>query len=102
MEKIKLTRRDFLKVSAASSGGMLVSFALPASAAPETKTDSPAGFSPNAWLHISSDDVTTIQVASAEMGQGIMTGISMLIAEELDADWNTIRAEFAPCQQGLL
>lgn len=99
MEKIKLTRRDFLKISAASSGGMLVSFALPASAAPETKTDTPAGFSPNAWLHISSDDVITIQVASAEMGQGIMTGISMLIAEELDADWNTIRAEFAPASK---
>lgn len=99
MEKIKLTRRDFLKVSAASSGGMLVSFALPASAAPETKTDTPADFSPNAWLHISSDDVITIQVASAEMGQGIMTGISMLIAEELDADWNTIRAEFAPASK---
>ena len=102
MAIMKLTRRNFLKVTAASGGGMLVSIAFPtsiaAAAAPDTitKADDSEGFTANAWLHIGSNNIITIQVASAEMGQGIMTGISMLIAEELDADWKNIRAEFAP------
>ena len=102
MPRVKLTRREFLKVSAASGGGLLIGFKLPEAVATDTKTKKTAkagGFSPNAWLHIGTDDVITIQVASSEMGQGIMTGISMLIAEELDADWNTIRAEFAPASK---
>lgn len=98
MTGIKLTRRDFLKVSAASGGGMLVSMSLPSAMAARKKSAAD-GLAPNAWLHIGNDDVITIQVASAEMGQGIMTGISMLIAEELDADWDTIRAEFAPASK---
>ncbi len=54
------------------------------------------GFNPNAWIRIGSDDRVTLQVASSEMGQGIMTGIAMILAEELDADWSKVTAEFAP------
>jgi isoquinoline 1-oxidoreductase beta subunit len=96
MAILKTTRRDFLKISAAAGGGLLINFSLPGAMTADAQTGSAADFELNAWLRISSDDVITIQVASAEMGQGIMTGISMLIAEELDADWNTIKAEFAP------
>lgn len=114
MKKTIVTRRDFLKITAATGGGLLIGFSLQgcnrteqpadmtetkASAwVPEKKPDRSLapGFVPNAWLAISKDDVVTVQVASSEMGQGIMTGIAMLIAEELDADWDTVRAEFAP------
>jgi len=104
MKKTQLTRRDFLKISAASGGGLLIGFNLSAcgktenEAAPAASTEvlSDDSFSPNAWISISTDNVVTFQVASSEMGQGIMTGISMLLAEELDADWSMVKAEFAP------
>ncbi len=99
MAVLKTTRRDFLKISAASGGGLLVSFSIPAAKTAKAGTGAKGDFEPNAWLRISSDDIITVRVASAEMGQGIMTGISMLIAEELDADWNTIKAEFAPANK---
>lgn len=53
-------------------------------------------FMPNVWLRISTDNVITVQVASSEMGQGVMTSLPMLVAEELDADWQNIQVEFAP------
>ena len=113
MIKANLSRRDFLKISVASGGGLLIGFSLPGCGRNEqpasgTKTEAPAArpkpetvasFTPNAWLSIGGDDVVTVQVASSEMGQGIMTGIAMLIAEELDADWDTVRAEFAPADE---
>jgi isoquinoline 1-oxidoreductase beta subunit len=99
MAILKTTRRDFLKISTAAGGGLLVSFSLAGANTASAETDEKEDFEPNAWLSISSDDVITIQVASAEMGQGIMTGISMLIAEELDADWSNIKAEFAPASK---
>ncbi len=49
-----------------------------------------------AWLHISQEGVITYQVPSSEMGQGAMTGLTMVVAEELDADWTRMKAEFAP------
>lgn len=104
MKKIKLTRRDFLKIGAASGGGLLIGFNLSACGkndaeplpATPAELSSNGGFTPNAWVSISPDNVVTFQVGSSEMGQGIMTGISMLLAEELDADWPTVKAEFAP------
>ena len=52
--------------------------------------------SPNAFLRIGKDDSVTVVVAHSEMGQGIWTGLAMLIAEELDCDWSKIRCEHAP------
>ena len=95
MERYKLTRRDFLRVSAAAGGGLLLGFALPdPSSAAEGETA--GGFSPNAWIRIDDDGQVTLQVASSEMGQGILTGIAMILAEELDAVWSRVTAEFAP------
>jgi isoquinoline 1-oxidoreductase subunit beta len=94
----RMDRRTFLKVSAAAGGGLLIGMHLPAfvpdglaETLPQQKT-----FEPNAWIRIDPDDSVTIMVASSEMGQGVMTSIPMLIAEELDADWSKVRAEFAP------
>jgi len=102
MEQIRLSRRDFLKISAAAGGGLLIGFSLGGcdpneqqAAVPETAAPA-TDFTPNAWIRIGRDDWLTVQVGSSEMGQGSMTGIAMLIAEELDADWSRLRAEFAP------
>jgi isoquinoline 1-oxidoreductase beta subunit len=53
-------------------------------------------FAPNAFLRIGNDDSVTVLLGHSEMGQGIWTGLTMLIAEELDADWSKIRVEHAP------
>jgi isoquinoline 1-oxidoreductase beta subunit len=93
-----MDRRTFLKVSAAAGGGLLIGLQLPAfvregfaETAPDAQT-----FEPNAWIRIDPDDSVTIMVANSEMGQGVMTSIPMLVAEELDADWSKVRAQFAP------
>jgi isoquinoline 1-oxidoreductase beta subunit len=50
----------------------------------------------NAWIRIDPDDTVTMSVPESVMGQGILTGVAMILAEELDADWATVRAEHAP------
>src|SRR3989441_10148744 len=81
-----VTRREFVETSA----GLVISFYLPArrGAGPNAiDTD----FAPNAWLRIGADDVVTLTVDKSEMGQGSQTGLAMILAEELEADWSTIR-----------
>ena len=57
----------------------------------------------NAWVHISnSENTITVKCPTAEMGQGIYTTIPLLIAEELDADWRTIRVEQAPSDKAFI
>jgi len=92
-----LNRRKFLKTSVAGTAGLLLGFYLPAPG--EILAASPAGTPPatlNAWVHIGADDIVTIMIDKSEMGQGIMTGLAMLAAEELECDWKNIRTEFAP------
>lgn len=50
----------------------------------------------NGWVKIAADNTVTVMASKAEMGQGIHTGVAMLLAEELHADWSQIRVEFAP------
>lgn len=97
MKTYALSRRDFIKVCAAASGGLLLAFrinGLAQAAARQADTD----FSPNAWIRIGGDGQVTLEVATSEMGQGSMTGIAMILAEELDADWTRVKAEFAPSE----
>jgi isoquinoline 1-oxidoreductase beta subunit len=89
-----LNRRCFLKVSAAG-GAMFVAGYLPGLR--ETGTAQAAGsFEPNIWLKIGADDNVTIKLTQLEMGQGVMTSMPMLVAEELDVDWNKIKTEWVP------
>ena len=111
MKKVKLTRRDFLITSTVTGGGLMIAFSLAGceqdrgpqvqtEAGGELPPESDEGeFRPNAWLSINSDDTVTIRVGSSEMGQGTLTGIAMLIADELDADWSKVRAEHAPADE---
>src|SRR5213594_1892805 len=89
-----LTRRTFLKASAAG-GALLVGGYLPGLR--ETSTATAAGvLEPNVWVRIGADDTVTITLSQLEMGQGVMTSMPMLVAEELDIDWNKIKTEWAP------
>jgi isoquinoline 1-oxidoreductase subunit beta len=92
-----LSRRGFLAGAAAGTAGLVISFHVPtkvARAAP--KPAAPPLPSPNAFLRIGNDDSVTVILAHSEMGQGIWTGLAMMIAEELDCDWSKVRCEHAP------
>ncbi len=90
-----LSRRGFLAGTAAGTAGLVISFWVPnmVKAAPQAAQPLP---SPNAFLRIGTDNSVTVLLAHSEMGQGIWTGLAMLIAEELDCDWSKVRSEHAP------
>ena len=84
---LTLNRRGFLVTAAA--GGMSLGWTMPAGAQ--------AASGPKAlgiWAVIHPDDTTTIRIAKSEMGQGTLTGLAQLVADELDADWSKVRTEY--------
>jgi len=87
----KLDRRSFLKTTAAAAGGLMLGFYLPESH--EAEAQSAVG-KLNAYVHVGTDDTVTLYIHKAEMGQGTVTSLSMLLAEELECDWKKIRTEF--------
>ena len=90
------TRRDFLRSAAA---GLVLAFhaRLPAAArALPAGAKLPALPPPDAFLRIAADESITVILAHSEMGQGIWTGLPMLVAEELGCDWARIKVEHAP------
>ena len=121
-----INRRDFLKISATAGAGLVVSIYLQGCDAPTTMpaptalpptppdpTDEPTAkslntpeptatpepdiaFEPNIYLKIMKDGIVTITAFRSEMGQGVRTAIAMIVAEELDVDWSSVRIEQAP------
>ena len=90
-----LNRRQFLQTASAAGLLIAVELQLPrrVSAAPQTAA---TGFSPNAFVQITTDNWVVVTSKFHEMGQGATTGIATLVAEELDADWSRVRAKYAP------
>ncbi|HEX9391793.1 MAG TPA: xanthine dehydrogenase family protein molybdopterin-binding subunit [Usitatibacteraceae bacterium] len=94
---VSSARRDFLKSSAAIGGGLVIGFYLPGgNKMAQAQTPPKPVVSPNAFLRIGRDGSVTVLVKHLEFGQGIMTALPMLVAEELDCDWTKVRAELAP------
>ena len=92
-----ISRRAFLETAGAVGAGLVIGFELPTTDRGATAVARAAGpFAPNAWLRIGADDSVLIVVDRSEMGQGVTTALPMLLAEELDADWTTVRIESAP------
>jgi isoquinoline 1-oxidoreductase beta subunit len=87
----KLDRRSFLKTSAAATGGLILGFYFPEHN--QLQAQGAAG-KLNAYVRIGTDDSVTLYIHKAEMGQGTVTSLSMLLAEELECDWKKIRTEF--------
>jgi len=92
------SRRSFLKSAALGSGAFVLALHLPgcSKTPPSTAASTTGPLAPNAWLTISADDSITFFCDRAEMGQGVYTALPMLLAEELGADLDSIRIEFAP------
>ncbi|WP_223520852.1 xanthine dehydrogenase family protein molybdopterin-binding subunit [Pseudomonas sp. GL-B-19] len=92
-----LSRRSFLKGSALLGSGLVVAFVIPGAHRFALGAENQGNiFAPNAFLRIGNDNSVTVLLGHSEMGQGIWTGLTMLIAEELDADWSKIRVEHSP------
>jgi isoquinoline 1-oxidoreductase beta subunit len=96
---MELDRRQFIKVSLVAGTGLLVACQAPVPSKAENPDHSAGegeGFAPNAWIRIGPDDTVTVMVKHTELGQGTSTGLCMIVAEELEADWSKIRFEIAP------
>jgi isoquinoline 1-oxidoreductase beta subunit len=85
----ELSRREFVVSTAAVSGGLAFGFRVPPAAAQAAG----AAAEVNAWVVVKPDDTCVIRIARSEMGQGTLTGLAQLVAEELECDWSKVRTE---------
>ena len=96
IDKEQVSRRGVL----AGLGGMSFCFAIGASGErliSQAEANTPADAKPfNAWVRIAPNGAITIYSAGAEMGQGSMTSLPLIVAEEMDADWSKVSIEMAP------
>lgn len=95
MKQASLSRRNFLRVTTLAGGGMMLGFEMLAKALPETVADEVL-FSPNAYLVIDPKGIVTLMAPNPEIGQGVKTALPMLLAEELDVDWQKVVVQQAP------
>jgi isoquinoline 1-oxidoreductase subunit beta len=99
-----LTRRNFLRTSAVGAAGLCLSVTFPEGIVRAAQFGRGRGQfepHPSAYLHIAPDDAVTFIIVKGEMGQGTVTSLSMLLAEELDCDWQKIKTQFAPVDPAL-
>ena len=94
MKNTIMKRRTFLQVSTIAGGGLLVgcTFSSPKLLSTTHQNDEELGL----WVRISKDDKITLILPASEMGQQAQTGQAMLLAEELEADWNNIQVSHPP------
>jgi isoquinoline 1-oxidoreductase beta subunit len=88
-----LSRRKFIVGSAAAGGGLALGFHLPFGIGEASAATTAAGTEINAWVAIRPDSTCVVRIARSEMGQGTLTGLAQLVAEELECDWNKIATE---------
>lgn len=101
-------RRLFLQAGLSAAAGLVIgcqmeppkpppggAATVPAPELPQASAAT-APFTPNAWVRVAPNGAVTIVVDKSEMGQGVETALTMLIAEELEADWSKVQIEFAP------
>jgi CO/xanthine dehydrogenase Mo-binding subunit len=106
MTKIKTqyNRRSFLKISAAAGGGMLIGFSWFAGCTTDKKIQKVAvpkeWFDINGYIKIGDTGMVTIYSPNPEIGQNVRTSMPMIVAEELDVDWNHVVVEQAPLNTG--
>src|SRR5262245_66125353 len=87
----KLSRRAFVVGSTAAGGGLALGFNMPFGVDEDAAQN--AGAEVNAWVVIRPNDTVVIRIARSEMGQGTLTGLAQLVAEELECDWKKVTVE---------
>lgn len=97
MSAAVLNRRGFLHATSAAAGGLMVGFHVPG-LAQTAAADTPEL---NAWVQVLPDETVVIRIARSEMGQGTLTGLAQLVAEELECDWTRVKTEYPTPGQNL-
>jgi isoquinoline 1-oxidoreductase beta subunit len=92
IESPKISRRTFIASSAAITGGLALGFNVPFGPSVVRAADGSPEI--NAWVVIRPDETVVIRIARSEMGQGSLTGLAQLVAEELECDWGRVTTEF--------
>ncbi len=106
-QRVNISRRDFLISTATVGAGFSLGLYLPLRSSPsiaaEGSADKTSAEMPevNAWVVIKDDDTVVIRVARSEMGQGTLTGLAQLVAEELECDWSKVTTEYPTPGQNL-
>ena len=90
-----ITRRNFIASASAAAGSLVLSFHVPFAQAQEAKPEI------NAWVVVKPDDSVVIRIARAEMGQGTLTGLAQMVAEELECNWAKVSTEHPTPGQSL-
>ncbi len=102
-ERVNISRREFLINTTTVGAGFTLGLYLPLSSsvarAAEQTTSAPTEV--NAWVVIEPDDTVIIRIARSEMGQGTLTGLAQLVAEELECDWSRVKTEYPTPGQSL-
>jgi isoquinoline 1-oxidoreductase beta subunit len=92
--KTELSRRSFIQLTTAATGGLLISLYLDRSAVAAQQP--PKVYPPDAFVHVRRDGNIVITVNRLEFGQGVQTSLPMILADEMDADWSKVIGELAP------
>jgi isoquinoline 1-oxidoreductase subunit beta len=87
------SRRNFIKITGVAGGGLVLALSLGATARKAVAQAAPATFSANPYVQIKTDGTITLFAKNPEVGQGVKTSLPMIVAEELDADWQKVRVE---------
>ena len=95
----KMNRRAFITTAAAAGGGLALGLELPLG--PRSAGAQAATPELNAWVVVKPDDTVVVRIARAEMGQGSLTGLAQLVAEELECDWSKVTTEIPTPGQSL-
>ncbi|HEY4424496.1 MAG TPA: xanthine dehydrogenase family protein molybdopterin-binding subunit [Pyrinomonadaceae bacterium] len=93
--KPELSRRSFIQLTTAATGGLLISLYLDKSSVLAQQPPPPKVYPPDAFVHVRRDGHVVITVNRLEFGQGVQTSLPMILADEMDADWSKVIAELA-------
>jgi Aerobic-type carbon monoxide dehydrogenase, large subunit CoxL/CutL homologs len=99
--KTELDRRSFLKATLIAGGALVIGTSLPFASRAEERfnmisAEPAADFHPNAFIKIAPDGKVTVVIGQAEMGQGVLTSLPMIVADELEVDWANVGFEHGP------
>jgi isoquinoline 1-oxidoreductase beta subunit len=91
LDRVRLNRRGFLKASAGAAGGLVVTYVIPGNL--PLMADTANALKLNPYVRIGSDNSVVFNITKSEMGQGPLTALAQVLAEELDCDWKNIQIE---------
>ncbi len=93
---MSLSRREFIRNASVAGGALTIGFSLSGCSDSQLPKQNAADFQPDSYLRITPDGEVIVQIFKAEMGQGVLTGIVSVLAEELEVDPAGVRYEMAP------